>query len=99
MLFRSPSIEHALGYLGAFFQPGALPLEVALAAEPPVLIALAIGCASALIPATWVTGVRLQQPDLLVNRAARLVTAAVLLPAALVLVLTGTFSPFLYFQF
>jgi len=100
VLFRSPSIDAAAGYLGAFFRPGGpLPLEVALAATPPVLIALVIGCASALIPAAWVTGVRLQQPDLLANRAARLVTAAVLLPAALVLVLTGTFSPFLYFQF
>jgi alginate O-acetyltransferase complex protein AlgI len=100
VLFRSPSIDAAAGYLGAFFDPGgAFPLDVALAAQPPVLIALVIGCASALIPAAWVTGVRLQQPDLLVNRVARLATAAILLPAALVLVLTGTFSPFLYFQF
>ena len=99
VLFRSPSIEHALGYLAAFLRPGgSLPVDMALAAEPLVLVALAIGCASALIPASWVTGVRLTQPDLSVNRLARLATA-VLLPAALVLVLTGTFSPFLYFQF
>jgi alginate O-acetyltransferase complex protein AlgI len=100
ILFRSPSIEHALGYLGAFLRPGgSLPVDLALAAEPLALAMLAVGCASALIPATWVTGVRLQQPQLQVNRVARLATAAVLLPAALILVLTGTFSPFLYFQF
>jgi alginate O-acetyltransferase complex protein AlgI len=100
VLFRSPSIEHAIGYLGAFLRPGgSLPLDVALAAEPLALAALLLGCASALIPASWVTGVRLTQPDLSINRVARLATAAFLLPAALVLVLTGTFSPFLYFQF
>ena len=100
ILFRSPSIEHALGYLGAFLRPaGPLPVDVAVAAEPLALAALALGCASALIPASWVTGVRLTQPDLSINRLARLATAAVLLPAALVLVLTGSFSPFLYFQF
>jgi alginate O-acetyltransferase complex protein AlgI len=100
ILFRSPSIEHAVGYLGAFFRPGTtLPVDLALAAEPLALAMLAIGCASALIPASWVTGVRLQEPQLQVNRLARLATAAVLLPAALILVLTGTFSPFLYFQF
>jgi alginate O-acetyltransferase complex protein AlgI len=100
VLFRSPSIEHAFGYLGAFFRPGgSMPTDVTVAAEPLALAALALGCASALIPASWVTGVRLTQPDLSINRVARLATAAVLLPAALVLVLTGTFSPFLYFQF
>ena len=100
VLFRSPSIEHALGYLGAFFRPaGQLPVDVALAAEPLALACLAIGCASVLIPTSWVTGVRLQRPDLLANRLARLATAAVLLPAGLLLVLTGSFSPFLYFQF
>jgi alginate O-acetyltransferase complex protein AlgI len=100
ILFRSPSIEHAIGYLGAFLRPGGtLPVDFALAAEPLAVAMLVIGCASAVIPASWVTGVRLQQPQLQVNRLARLATAAVLLPAALVLVLTGTFSPFLYFQF
>jgi alginate O-acetyltransferase complex protein AlgI len=100
ILFRSPSIEHALGYLGAFLRPaGPLPIDVMLTLEPLTLAALVVGCTSALIPPTWVTGVRLLYPDLTANRLARLATAAVLLPVALVLVLTGTFSPFLYFQF
>jgi alginate O-acetyltransferase complex protein AlgI len=100
VLFRSPSIEGALGYLGAFLRlNGPMPVDVALAAEPLVVTCLLIGCASALIPPSWVTGVRLEQPSLLANRLARLGTAAVLLPIAFLLVLTGSFSPFLYFQF
>ena len=100
VLFRSPSIEHALGYLGAFLRPGGqMPFEVTLVLEPLAIAALVAGAASALIPPTWVTGVRLAYPDVTANRLARLATAAVLLPVALILVLTGSFSPFLYFQF
>jgi alginate O-acetyltransferase complex protein AlgI len=100
VLFRSASIGDALGYLGAFLRPvGQVPPSLALAAEPLALTALAIGCASALIPASWVTGIRLEQPHTLVNRTLRLAVAGIVLPAAIVLVLTGTFSPFLYFQF
>ena len=100
VLFRSPSIDHAMGYLGAFLRPGgSLPLDLTLVLEPLAFAALLAGCASVLIPPAWVTGVRLEYPDLRGNRLARLMTAVVLLPVALVLVLTGSFSPFLYFQF
>ena len=100
ILFRSPSLPYAIGYLAALAHPaGAVPVDVALAAEPLALVALVIGCASALIPARWVTGVQLELPDPARNRGLRLATLAIVLPAALVLVLTGTFSPFLYFQF
>jgi alginate O-acetyltransferase complex protein AlgI len=100
VLFRSPSIEHALGYFAAFARPvGAVPPVLALAAEPLALAALVFGCGSALIPARWVTGVRLEDPRPLVNRVLRVAVAAVVLPAAILLVLTGSFSPFLYFQF
>jgi alginate O-acetyltransferase complex protein AlgI len=100
VLFRSPSLEAAIGYFGAFLRPvGAVPPEVALAAEPLALAALVIGCALVLIPGWWVTGVRLEEPRPLLNRVLRLAVVAVVLPAAMVIVLTGTFSPFLYFQF
>jgi hypothetical protein len=46
-----------------------------------------------------VTGVQLERPQRLTNRVLRLATAAVALPFALVFVMTGGFSPFLYFQF
>ncbi len=100
VLFRSPTLDHAVGYFAAFLRPGAaLPADVALAAEPLALVVLVLACASVLIPASWVTGVQLERPGALPNRVLRLGTAAILLPLALVLVLTGTFSPFLYFQF
>ena len=100
VLFRSPSLDYAAGYYAAFLHPvGAIPPDVAVALEPISLVALAIGIASALIPASWVTGVELERPALLRNRVLRLATAAVILPAAIVIVLTGNFSPFLYFQF
>lgn len=100
VLFRSPSIEYALGYYASFARvAGAIPPAVALAAEPLAVLALVIGCASAVLPATWVTGVQLERPHLLHNRVLRLAMAGVVLPAAMVLVLTGAFSPFLYFQF
>ncbi len=100
VLFRSPTVDYAIGYYGAFLRPaGTLPPDVAIAMEPIALVALAIGVASALIPAGWVTGVQLERPAQRSNRILRLATAAVLLPAAIVIVLTGNFSPFLYFQF
>ena len=100
VFFRSPSIEHSVGYFAAFLRPGgAMPVDVALAAEPLALAVLALASASVLIPASWVTGVQLERPAALGNRLLRLGTVALLLPAALVLVLTGAFSPFLYFQF
>jgi hypothetical protein len=52
-----------------------------------------------LIPATWVTGVHLADPSARWDRALRLAAVGVVLPAALVLVVVGSFSPFLYFQF
>jgi len=101
VLFRSPTLQYAAGYYAAFLHPaaGAMPPAIALALEPISLVALAIGIASALIPAGWVTGVQLEQPALLRNRVLRLATAGVILPIAIVIVLTGNFSPFLYFQF
>ena len=100
VLFRSPSISYALGYYASFLHiAGPVPPAVVLAAEPLALVALVFGCASAVLPSTWVTGVQLERPELLRNRVLRLAMVSVVLPAAIVLVLTGTFSPFLYFQF
>jgi alginate O-acetyltransferase complex protein AlgI len=100
VLFRAPSIDAAGGYYLALLRPaGPISVDVALAAEPLALAALVFGCASALIPARWVTGVRLQEPRTRSIRLLRAGFALVVLPAAIVVVLTGSFSPFLYFQF
>lgn len=63
------------------------------------MIALVIGAGSVLIPRTWVTGVRLENPSTLPIRALRLTMVVAILPASLLVVMAGTFSPFLYFQF
>jgi hypothetical protein len=46
-----------------------------------------------------VTGVRLENPIPRAHRVLRLAVVGLVLPAALVFVISGTFSPFLYFQF
>ena len=100
ILFRSASIGDAFGYIVALARPGLqLPPDIALALGPPVILALALGVASVLLPRDWVTGVRLEYPTTRRIRLLRLAMAGVVLPAALVLVLAGSFSPFLYFQF
>jgi alginate O-acetyltransferase complex protein AlgI len=100
ILFRSPSVGYAAQYLASFLRPGlSLPPEVALVVDPLALLALAFGAASVLIPESWVTGVRLEDPRPAIQRALRIGMVGIVLPAALVFVLSSTFSPFLYFQF
>jgi len=100
ILFRSPSLSFAAGYGMALFRPGfRIPPEVALTLGPLAILCLVFGAASVFIPGSWVTGVRLENPAPVVNRVLRLGMVGVVLPAAIVLILAGSFSPFLYFQF
>jgi alginate O-acetyltransferase complex protein AlgI len=100
VLFRSPSVGYAAGYYAALLRPGLeLPLAIRQVLDPVTVVCLIVGIGSVLLPRTWVTGVRLENPIPRVNRVLRLVMVGVVLPAALVLVISGTFSPFLYFQF
>jgi alginate O-acetyltransferase complex protein AlgI len=100
VLFRAPSVDYAAGYYAALLRPGLdLPLDMRVALDPLATICLAFGAASVLLPRTWVTGVRLENPHARSNRVLRLVMVGLVLPAALVFVISGTFSPFLYFQF
>jgi alginate O-acetyltransferase complex protein AlgI len=100
VLFRSPSVDHAVGYYAALLRPGLdLPLDMRVALDPLATLCLVFGAASVLLPRTWVTGVRLEDPGPRTNRVLRLAAVGLILPASLVLVIAGTFSPFLYFQF
>jgi alginate O-acetyltransferase complex protein AlgI len=100
ILFRSPDLPYAAGYIQALFRPALeLPLNVRLAADPLAVICLALGAASVLLPSTWVTGVELERVGSWRVRALRLATVGLVFPVALVFVISGTFSPFLYFQF
>jgi alginate O-acetyltransferase complex protein AlgI len=100
ILFRSPDMDYALGYIGALARPGAsVPVDVALAFDPLVAVALAIGIGSVLLPGDWVTGWRLQVEETRRSSVLRLGAALGVFPLALVFVVAGEFSPFLYFQF
>ncbi len=100
ILFRSPGIDHAVGYMAALLRPGLdLPVTMARSLDPLASIALAIGCASVLLPRDWVTGVRLERVSIPAIRVLRLAVIAVVFPAAVSFLVAGDFSPFLYFQF
>jgi alginate O-acetyltransferase complex protein AlgI len=100
VLFRAPTLDAAAGYYAALLRPGLdLPLDLRVALDPLATLCLVFGAGSVLLPRTWVTGVRLENPLPDSHRVLRLVVAGLVLPAALVFVISGTFSPFLYFQF
>jgi alginate O-acetyltransferase complex protein AlgI len=100
VLFRSPDLAYAAGYYAALVRPGLeLPLDMRVALDPIAAICLVFGAGSVLLPRTWVTGVRLEDPRVGRHRLLRLAVVGLVLPAALVFVISGTFSPFLYFQF
>ena len=100
ILFRSPDLPYAIGYMGAFLHPaGGLTPDVALALDPMAAIALAIGIASVFIPRDWVTGVELQRATVPSVRVLRLASVGLVFPASIVFLIAAGFSPFLYFQF
>jgi alginate O-acetyltransferase complex protein AlgI len=100
ILFRSPDIGYAAGYAAAVLRPEfGVPLAVVAAATPFAVIALIVGATSLLLPAGWVTGVRLQREESSRAGALRAATVAIALPVACLAVIAGGFSPFLYFRF
>ncbi len=100
ILFRSPTLEYAAGFIAALLRPGlTLVPSVVPVLNPLVWIALVIGAGSALLPASWVTGIQLENAGRPFNRGLRLGYAWVLLPVSVLLVVASGFSPFLYFQF
>jgi alginate O-acetyltransferase complex protein AlgI len=100
ILFRSPDLPYALGFMGALLRPGGgLTLDVAFALDPLAAIALLIGVSSVLLPRDWVTGVRLERDATPATRLLRLAAVGAVFPASLVFLVAAGFSPFLYFQF
>jgi alginate O-acetyltransferase complex protein AlgI len=100
ILFRSSDLDYALGFMAALFQPSLdLPATAARALDPLAALAIGIGCATVLLPRDWVTGVRLEQIGTARLRFLRLAAVGIVFPAAIVFLIAGDFSPFLYFQF
>jgi alginate O-acetyltransferase complex protein AlgI len=99
-LFRAPNVSYALGFLGSILRPAqALTPVVGLTLTPVALLAMAIGVASVLLPASWVTGVRIEFDNSRPAGVLRSVVLVAVLPLALVVAAAGGFSPFIYFQF
>jgi len=100
ILFRSPDLPYAIGYMEALLQPGGgLPIEVALALDPLAVIALLIGISTVLLPRDWVTGIQLERNPTPSTRALRLAAVGAVFPASVVFLVAAGFSPFLYFRF
>jgi alginate O-acetyltransferase complex protein AlgI len=104
VLFRAATIGDAWSYVGAMFgfEPsggdGSVPLTQ-MPIDGRAVLALCIGSLSFIAPYWWVIGPRLDDGDGWIIALIRVVVVAVGLPLALLLVATGSFSPFLYFQF
>jgi alginate O-acetyltransferase complex protein AlgI len=104
VIFRAETLPHAGRMLSAMFVPvhgWTLSPDLAVLLTDHRILLLAVVLASALLPATWVTGRVIdgvQETGTRTRIAVRAIALGVAPYAGLVAV-AGTFSPFLYFQF
>lgn len=101
VLFRADSLTHAWSILDVMFTPhlGELPAEIAHVLTTRVQLTLVLAALVVLLPRHFVGGISLSQG---LGRWAAVGRVGLMLlgfPYALALVSTGTFSPFLYYQF
>jgi alginate O-acetyltransferase complex protein AlgI len=100
VLFRAPSLDSAATLMHRMLVPQSLdlPLVVHNALTPVALTALTIGLLSTMMPSTTTLGRIIDSHP---GRKATVVRIGVIamLPYAAVVILSGTFSPFLYFKF
>ena len=101
VIFRANGLRHALEYLRRMFVPGGSGLDPAVsdAIDNRVWLAILVACGSVLLPGALAIGRSLMDSRDRWAVAARWATIGLVLPAALVIVSVGNFSPFLYFQF
>jgi alginate O-acetyltransferase complex protein AlgI len=100
VMFRSPDVGYALDYLGAMFSAGGItPEAVTSAVDTRALIALGVGAASVLVPGNAVGGLLVTGWQGVRGAAVRFAEVGVMFPYALIVVASGSFSPFLYYQF
>ncbi len=100
VLFRSPSAVAAGDYLVAMFSAGGLtPETITNAVDTRALLALGLGGASVLLPGNFVGGLLVTGWQGVRGAAVRVAEVAVAFPYSLIIVASGSFSPFLYYQF
>lgn len=100
VLFRSPDIASAANYFAVLATPdmAGLPPEFAHQAGNRRLAVLALSCLVLLLPRDW-NGPRLLLGSAPASRAFRSLIVFVGYPYALMLVIVGAFTSFIYFQF
>jgi alginate O-acetyltransferase complex protein AlgI len=99
VLFRSPTIAHAEGYLRAMFTPSAFVAPI-LTFKPLHAAVLLLASATLFLPEGDSMGLRLMERcERAPQQALRLAYMSVSLAAGGVLSLAQGYSPFLYFQF
>lgn len=101
VFFRALGMQQALDFLRVMFIPtfGPVPDAVLAAVSVQGLVMLAIGLLVVLLPPTLVFGRVIERFSERPGRVLRVAVICVLLPYAAISVASGTFSPFLYFQF
>lgn len=101
VVFRSDSLSHAASILRAMFTPNglSLPPEVATVLTTRVALTLVLACLVVLIPRSWVGGIVIPSGKERLIAAGRTGLLLVGLPYTIAIVVSGTFSPFLYYQF
>jgi alginate O-acetyltransferase complex protein AlgI len=101
VMFRAQNVHTALDFYRAMFNPfhHATTDLVSLGLGRKNLVALLIGLTVFFVPRGLVIGRSLELSDERWVDPARLAVLCVVLPYVAVLVVSGTFSPFLYFQF
>ncbi len=100
-VFRADSVLHAGDYLEALFtwQGSGVPVPVADALTVKATVTLVAAGAVAVLPGSFVGGRFLASGEARWAPAARAAVMVLALPYAMLLVASGTFSPFLYFRF
>lgn len=100
VFFRSPNVASAWDYLGAMFSTGGLtPDAITNAIDTRAMLALAVGAASVFLPGNFVGGLALTSWQGIRGAAVRLAAVSVAFPYSVIVVASGSFSPFLYYQF
>jgi alginate O-acetyltransferase complex protein AlgI len=101
VMFRSPNIHTALDFYRVMFNPfHHVPTDlVSLGLGRKNLLALLLGIGVFFLPRSLVVGRALECAEDRWVDPARLAVLCVVLPYVAMLVVSGTFSPFLYFQF
>lgn len=101
VFFRSESVAQAVSILEAMvsFQGGPLPAAVSVVLTTRVQITLLVASFVVLLPRDFVGGIVIPRNSGGLAVAGRTGLMLVGLPYAMALVATGTFSPFLYYQF